>query len=183
MSFGGFLIKQVADDLARELPNIKTFATLSPIPGFRSWLRGRLEGDGRSLVSEPEAQQLTALAGDAHGGHAALARLLGGAHWWCRASLVAVLEPLLMRLCARYLLRERPGKRARDRVAHFHLTNGARVERINWLADTSERGIELSAGMMVNYRYQLNDIERNHEAYSADGKVAASTAVKKLLKR
>ena len=84
-----------------------------------------------------------------------------------------MLEPILMRLCARYLVQSRNGQRARNRVAHFHLSNGARIERINWLADTSARGLAQSAGLMVNYRYKLADIERNHEAYTGKGEVTA----------
>jgi malonyl-CoA decarboxylase len=86
-----------------------------------------------------------------------------------------------MRLCARYLLREkaRPG-RALDPVAHFHLTNGARVERINWLGDVSAKGLQQSAGIMVNYLYRLGEIEANHEAYRGEGRVAASSTVRHL---
>ncbi len=88
--------------------------------------------------------------------------------------------PILTGLCARYLINARKGKRARDRVAHFHLSNGASIERINWLADTSERGMAQSAGMMVNYRYRLDQIERNHEAYTGEGLVTAASSVRKL---
>jgi malonyl-CoA decarboxylase len=88
---------------------------------------------------------------------------------------------VLSRLCARYLLAESDGRgRSRDPVAHFHLTNGARAERLNWLADTSEKGIKESAGLMVNYLYDRDAIEANHEAYVGEGKRAASTAMKRL---
>jgi len=87
-----------------------------------------------------------------------------------------------MRLCARYLLQERRDGQAHDRVAHFHLTNGARVERINWLGDRSAQGLARSAGMMVNYRYKLEEIERNHEAYRGEGRVTAASSVRKLLR-
>ena len=86
-----------------------------------------------------------------------------------------------MRLCAEYLLVERDNGHAVDRVANFHLSNGARVERINWLADVSENGMERSAGLMVNYRYELDDIEKNHETYRANGEAIASPAVTQLL--
>ena len=89
-------------------------------------------------------------------------------------------EPLL-RLCARYLLQARaPSGRALDPVAHFHLSNGARVERLNWLGDVSAKGLQQSAGIMVNYLYRQGDIEANHEAYRDDGEVAASSAVRAL---
>ncbi len=98
-----------------------------------------------------------------------------------RTDLTSVLEPILMRLCARYLVQSRDGQRARNRVAHFHLSNGARIERIDWLADTSPRGLAQSAGLMVNYRYKLEDIEQNHEAYTGKGEVTMGPAVKKLV--
>ena len=89
----------------------------------------------------------------------------------------------LTRLCARYLLYERtPSGRALDPVAHFHLSNGARVERLNWLGDTSPKGLQQSAGIMVNYLYRLSEIEANHEAYRGDGRVAASSAIRNLLR-
>ena len=181
VSFGSFLIKRVADDLAHDLPNLKTFATLSPIPGFRGWL-GHLEAVPQSLLSEAEAHHLGSTV-EAGGDGNVLMRLLDDESWHRDATLTATLEPILMRLCAHYLLRERRGERARDPVAHFHLSNGARVERINWLADRSPRGIEQSAGMMVNYRYQLDHIEKNHEAYRGSSKVTATTSVRRLLKR
>ena len=112
---------------------------------------------------------------------AAMEALLEQPDWINRTDLTSVLEPILMRLCARYLVQSRNGQRARNRVAHFHLANGARIERIDWLADTSPRGLAQSAGLMVNYRYKLEDIERNHEAYTGKGEVIADPAVKKLL--
>ena len=181
VSFGSFLIKRVADDLARNLPNLKTFATLSPIPGFYRWLQ-RLGDVPPALLSEAEADHLGSIAGAGDSG-SPLVRLLAGARWREDATLTATLEPILMRLCAHYLLRERRGERALDPVAHFHLGNGARVERINWLADRSDRGFEQSAGMMVNYRYQLDKVEKNHEAYRGNGRVTAAPTVRKLLKR
>jgi malonyl-CoA decarboxylase len=91
-------------------------------------------------------------------------------------------EPL-QRLAARYLAAEKKGDgKAIDSVAHFHLSNGARIERINWMADNSPRGIKQSAGMMVNYLYRLADIDDNHEAYTGQGRIAASNAVKALAK-
>ena len=90
---------------------------------------------------------------------------------------------MLIKLCARYLLREKNRLgRAADPVAHFHLTNGAQVERLNWLADASAQGLSQSAGMMVNYLYNLSKIETNHEGYTGDGEVAAATSVNRLLK-
>ena len=98
--------------------------------------------------------------------------------------MAKALKQPLQRLCARYLAKEkRDGDiTARDRVAHFHLSNGARIERLNWLADISAKGMEQSAGMMVNYLYKLDDIEANHEAYRGEGKVTTSSTIRSLLK-
>lgn len=86
-----------------------------------------------------------------------------------------------MRLCAHYLVHEKANGRALDRVANFHLTNGARIERLNWLADVSPKGMRQSSGLMVNYRYKLRDIEANHESYRASGEASTSATVRKLL--
>lgn len=180
VNFGNFLIKRVVDDLVRDLPNLKTFATLSPIPGFRDWIREHSNGDQLALFGDGDFQSLEEISGKADP-VAAIETLLEQPDWMSRTDVTAVLEPILMRLCARYLVQSRNGQRARNRVAHFHLSNGARIERINWRADTSARGLAQSAGLMVNYRYKLTDIERNHEIYTGKGEVTAGPAVKKLL--
>lgn len=180
VNFGNFLIKRVVDDLVRDLPNLKSFATLSPIPGFRDWLREHSNGDQMTLFDDSEFKSLESVTGTADP-IAAIESLLEQPDWMNRTDLTSVLEPILMRMCARYLVQSRNGQRARNRVAHFHLSNGARIERINWLADTSARGLAQAAGLMVNYRYRLAEIERNHEAYSGKGEVTAGPAVKKLL--
>ena len=180
MNFGNFLIKRVVDDLARDLPKVKTFATLSPIPGFRPWLHELHNRDASDDFSEGERHQLEEATGEPDP-NAALEQVLEQSDWFKADEICLLLEPLLLRLCARYLVQARDGARARDRVAHFHLTNGARIERINWLADTSPRGIAQSAGLMVNYRYKLEDIEKNHEAYASRGKVTTWLGVRKLL--
>ena len=95
-----------------------------------------------------------------------------------------ILRPLLMRLCAQYLVTEkRPGAvTPLDPVAHFHLSNGARMERLNWMADTSETGLQRAGGMMINYLYKLSNIDANHEAYTGSGKVVASSSIKGIAK-
>jgi len=180
VNFGNFLIKRVVDDLVRDLPNLKIFATLSPIPGFRDWVREHSNGDQINLFEDSEFQALHDATGEADP-ITAIEKLLGEPGWMDDADKTALLEPILTRLCARYLVQSRNGQRARNRVAHFHLSNGALIERIDWLADTSKRGLEQSAGLMVNYRYKLENIEKNHELYTGKGKVTASSAVKKLL--
>jgi malonyl-CoA decarboxylase len=184
ISFGNFLIKQVVDRLSGEFRNLKTFATLSPIPGFRRWIDEKLAAGDRLLSEDEDAALAEALA--VHGEEAVaetppLARLLARRGWHRDPALAEAARPVLSRLCARYLLAESDGRgRSRDPVAHFHLTNGARAERLNWLADTSEKGIKESAGLMVNYLYDRDAIEANHEAYVGEGKRAASTAMKRL---
>jgi malonyl-CoA decarboxylase len=101
--------------------------------------------------------------------------------WPDDGRIAGVLREPLLRLCARYLVRERaPSGRVLDPVAHFHLSNGARVERLNWLGDVSAKGLQQSAGIMVNYLYRLGEIEANHEAYRGEGRVAASSALRNL---
>ncbi len=133
------------------------------------------------LLRPAEALELGKLAG-AESGAAALKALLNLPDWPKAEAIAEALRAPLLRLVARYLLEERAGGRARDRVANFHLTNGARVERINWLADSSAQGLAQSAGIMINYRYALQDIEANHEAYRGEGKIVASAVVRSLLK-
>lgn len=182
ISFGGFLIKRVVDQLQAEFSNLKTFSTLSPIPGFARWVRRSL-ADGETLVSEEEQVALAGLFESADG-ESPLERVFDDTGWKDDEAKQAVLLPILTKLCARYILREKNRRgRAADPVAHFHLTNGALVERLNWLADASPQGLAQSAGMMVNYLYNLSRIEANHERYTGDGKVSASGAVNRLLKK
>ncbi|MDA8250109.1 MAG: malonyl-CoA decarboxylase [Rhodospirillales bacterium] len=184
ISFGNFLIKRVVEVLSGELRNLRNFATLSPVPGFRVWLDARLAKAGGELLSEEEASTLRTAApptGPApETGEAALAAILAARGWWRDATLRKAAEPVLLRLCARYLLVESRGNRALDPVAHFHLTNGARLERIMSLADVSEKGFKESAGIMVNYLYDPARIEEYHEDYAGEGKRNAATAVRRL---
>ena len=161
ISFGNFLIKQVVDHLSATLPHVKTFATLSPIPGFVGWLEELLDEDPAAVPAD------------------AVALIDDGA--WPEGIAAAQLEARLAPLCARYLVQERGDGLPLDPVARFHLGNGARVERINWAADRSSPALKTSAGLMVNYLYDRARIVDNHEAYSARGEVAASSRVKKLL--
>lgn len=164
ISFGSFLIKQVVEELRRELPKLDTFITLSPVPGFMQWLK---KADDVPL-SEEERTLLEAL---------------DKPDWFENAELTAQLRAVLEPLAAHYFLKARTSKgRLVDSVARFHIGNGARLEKINWLGDLSPKGMRESAGVMVNYLYRLEDIEKNHEAYANQGEIAASTAVKKLLK-
>lgn len=182
ISFGNFLIKQVVEELKAELPQLRCFATLSPVPGFRRWLDQRLSAseDGELLRPAERAAlaAATGLAGEETA--AALTTLLGAARWWEDAALAEAARAPLMRLCAEYLVVAPPGRRPTDPVARFHLGNGARLERVNWLANTAARGIEESYGLMVNYLYDPDAIEANHEAFMR-GRVARSAQVDALL--
>jgi malonyl-CoA decarboxylase len=179
ISFGNFLIKRVVEELSKEFRNLKTFATLSPLPGFRLWLHTQLATNPPDLLSDEESVSLvSAYAADS--GAAALASIVAKRHWWRDPELRKAAEPVLTRLCARYLLAESSRNRAKDPVAHFHLSNGARVERINMAGDTSDKGAKESATLMVNYLYDPARIEDWHEDYAGEGKRNASTMVRKL---
>jgi malonyl-CoA decarboxylase len=167
ISFGNFLIKQVADDLSREMPSLKTFVTLSPVPSFARWL-DRMAADEAGGVVGPDDRK-------------ALARLKDPQ--WHDLETAREVEGPLMALAAHYfLLAKAEDGRPVDPVARFHLGNGARLDRINWFGDTSEKGLRDAHGLMVNYRYDLKEIERNHESYANEGAVAASRAVRGLLR-
>jgi malonyl-CoA decarboxylase len=176
ISFGNFLIKQVVERLAGEFPQLKRFATLSPVPGFAKWLKKQ---DGDALLTAAEKRALPK-RGDGNQHPLALVR---NPEWHRNRVLAGALEAPLMRLVARYLLNEkRADGRALDSVAHFHLSNGARVEQLDWLADTSAKGLAQSCGVMVNYLYRMAEIEANHEQYAGDAKIAAASAIKSLAK-
>ena len=181
ISFGDFLIKRVVDQLAAELPHLKTYATLSPIPGFRAWLEKRLAEQGDAILTPSERKALDTLPGES--APKSLQRLVAKNSWHRDDAQSQAVRAPLVRLAARYLLTEKTAAgRALDPVAHFHLSNGARVEQIDWRADLSPKGLQQSYGMMINYLYRLDAIEANHEAYSGEGKVASSSALQKLAK-
>jgi len=181
ISFGGFLIKRVVDHLSREFPRLKVFSTLSPLPGLMDWIRKEMEEDQAVLLSG-EAKRVRKLDDSRDPGAWMVSRLEEKA-WPEDEAAASALRPVLLRLAARYLLEaRRTDGRAMDPVAHFHLSNGARVERLNWLGDPSLRGLAQSAGLMVNYLYDIRRIEDNHEAYRGRGRIVASSSVKGLLK-
>ena len=183
ISFGNFLIKRVVELLAAEFPKLKTFCTLSPMPGFRAWLTKAM-AEGQALLTAEEETALATAATEA-GASPNLAALLADRACLRQEALARALGPMLIRLGARYLLKEAPkgrAGRALDPVAHFHLSNGARVERLNWRADVSENGLRQSCGLMVNYLYDPDSIENNHEAYVGEGQRAASGGLKRLIR-
>jgi malonyl-CoA decarboxylase len=181
ISFGNFLIKRVVDRLSHEFPNLKTFATLSPIPGFMPWLNKALAAGDPGLLLASDRKALAG-AGVSKGAKGWLKETLASDAWAQDEAVAKAVRGLLMRLAARYLLKEsRDHGTALDPVAHFHLSNGARVERLNWMGDRSPRGMRQSAGMMINYRYDLSRIDANHEAYRENGRRATSAAMRALL--
>jgi len=167
VSFGNFLIKQVVSDLQSELPQLGTFVTLSPLPGFASWLRNE-RADGTSQWVDAQAKVTL--------------NYLDEPGWHVDPMRCTAVEEALIPIAVSYLLRARSSNgRPLDPVARFHLGNGARLERINFLGDTSSNGLKQSHGLMVNYCYELKDIEKNHEAYAEHGKVVASPTVRERL--
>ena len=183
VSFGNFLIKRVVADLISDLPNLKNFATLSPIPGFSPWLERQADSeegdDPKTEQIRIQAQRvLELMAEEKNPGELISSTQKKGK----RGELAQKLQQQLLPLCAAYLLEARRGSQVEDRVAHFHLTNGAQVKQINWAANLSDKGIEQSYGMMVNYLYDLPSIEKQHELYRSGGGVSASSAVRKLIR-
>jgi len=153
--FGSFLIKQVVEDLGREFPRIRKFATVSPVPGFREWLESKPQlADLRAKLDQPG--------------------------WRENRELSEAIQKELVPWCARYLLHAKNEREPLDPVARFHLRNGARLERINWLGDISLAGMQRSAGIMVNYLYRLGDLEKNHESYTRDYEVVAASEIESL---
>jgi malonyl-CoA decarboxylase len=148
ISFGAFLLKQVIHELETDQLDLSNFVTLSPIPGFRTWLRK--QGLDGSEELNPAGMNKTQ-------------------------------RFKLTQMCARYLTAQSSSGRAADPVTHFHLSNGAAIERINWMGDTSRKGMQQSYGLMVNYSYRPPRIERNHEQYVKQGRLALSKEVAELL--
>ena len=167
---GNALIGQVTNELARAFPGLDTFATLSPVPGFRSWLANLARSNPGGAANATAAAALSSLE---------------RSDWYADTDTSAELERQLVPLCAYYLLRVKRGDDPADPVARFHLRNGARLERINWLSDTSPAGLNRSAGLMVNYVYRCNSPRREydastndvHRASVASGQASGSTRV------
>ena len=180
ISLGNFLIKTVVQKLSAEFKELKHFATLSPVPGFRKWLAPKL-AKGDDVVLRPREVGILREHFKCENVTLKLNEVLAD-EWSANNEITEIVKPIFQRLCAQYLLEERRGSRALDPVANFHLSNGARLEQINWMADLSETGMTRSYGIMVNYYYKLSDIEKNHEEYVTQTHIAASRGVKALLK-
>ncbi len=188
VSLGDFLIKFVAEELSAELANLTTFATLSPLPGFHDWLDAKATDDTRTRGPVPLHDLLERADDSPPDGPEAedevwrqVAALLDSQWPDLQEADVERLRPVIEHLAARYIAATRPDGRAIDPVAHFHLSNGARVERLNWMANPSPTGWERGLGLMVNYRYDLRTIEENHERYADEGEITLGDQVKGLL--
>lgn len=208
INLGRFLIKRVITLVKREMTNISTFATLSPIPGYMQWLLSKLASqsklsEGEDIqhspadtsgstfwenILEPEEERALMDASveftSGKNSMEVLFNLLTSPNheWTSSDKLLSALKPSLMRLCARYLLQEKKRGKALDSVANFHLQNGAMVERINWMADRSEKGLNQSGGIMVNYVYRLGKIEDYARSYFSSGHIHTSSDLSRYVK-
>jgi malonyl-CoA decarboxylase len=168
VSFGSFLIKQVVQDLARELSGLKTFVTLSPVPGFAAWLARERDAKESRALDNAAKEQL---------------RMLDTPDWEKSGEPLDGLRQVLLAAAAFYFLKAKtPTGRPVDPVARFHLGNGARLERLDFLGDVSPNGMRQSHGLMVNYLYSIGEIEKNHEAFAESGQVVASSEVRRTLR-
>ncbi|KAF5180994.1 Malonyl-coa decarboxylase [Thalictrum thalictroides] len=203
INLGKFLIKRVIELVKRDMPHVSTFATLSPIPGYMQWLLiklasqtklaeseagytpHRLDGGSgstfrKNILHKEEEAALMELSGEFYSGKNGMEvmwNLLNSKNyeWTSFERLSSVVRAPLMRLCSRYLLQEKKRGKALDAVANFHLQNGAMVERLNWMADQSEKGLCQSGGIMVNYVYRMDKIEENAQSYFGEGHIQASS--------
>ncbi|UIP92002.1 malonyl-CoA decarboxylase [Wolbachia pipientis] len=161
ISLGNFLIKRVVEKLSQEFKSVKVYATLSPAPGFTKWLKNQdVALLGKLNIKQSGTEILESIKTN-----------------------IECEKQSLLKLCAHYLLKVKSsGGGAYDPVAHFHLSNGASIKQINWMADTSEKGISQSAGIMVNYLYELPKIDNNHENYMINKAISHSKKVSSMLK-
>ena len=168
ISFGNFLIKQVVQELQRLGLGLKTFVTLSPMPAFARWVALERGNPSSEFLNHESRRVLDGL---------------DRPNWHQDPALCESLKPVLLGLAAAYIILARgSGRRVIDPVARFHLGNGARFERLNWAADLSEKGLQQSFGIMVNYLYDLNSIEQQHEAFRNSGTIASSGEVRQCLR-
>ena len=171
----------MVDDLAHDLPNLRQFATLSPMPGFLAWLERQPE----DAWLDPEQRRALAAArpaGDRPDAGDGLAAVLGEGRWLEADAFADALKAPLIRAAARYLVERDGAGLPLDQVARFHLGNGARIERLNWLAHRGSLRLRQSAGVMVNYLYQPSEIEPNHEAFAGRRLVTVAPEIHDLLK-
>ncbi|XP_072992434.1 uncharacterized protein [Typha latifolia] len=201
INLGKFLLKRVINMLRRDMSCVTIFATLSPIPGFMQWLLSKLssqiklseteiiEKESSSTFREnillpDEEKMILDSSMEEDSGKSSIQimqEMLVSSEWTKSDQLSTALKSPLMRLCARYLLEEKKRGKALDAVANFHLQNGAMIERINWMADQSGKGIQQSGGIMVNYVYRLGNIDENARSYLDTGHIHASCSLDQYL--
>jgi malonyl-CoA decarboxylase len=175
VSFGDSLIKRVVELLKIEFPKLRVFVTLSPIPGFRAWLVKNAQAMLDKLDDKHRVQLGLALGFEPPGAE----HLLSAADKALALDEKSPARKMLMRCAAHYLSLETQGGKPMDPVARFHLNNGARVERLNWAADPSAKGLKQSCGLMVNYLYDIKRLDR-HRGMLAEGKIAVSPGIESL---
>ena len=163
---GNFLIKMVVTELAAELPSIKTYCTLSPIPGFADWLFEEIKLDKSKIIAAKDRKVL---------------KMIEDKDWHKDKNKCKELKKPLLKACANYLVSVKRKDKPLNSVAKFHFGNGAQLYRINWMGNTSAHGFAESLGLMVNYLYDLKQIETNHEAYVQRGKLAISKSVRSVM--
>jgi malonyl-CoA decarboxylase len=161
VNLGNFLIKRVAEKIIQEIPSVRTFCTLSPVPGFNRWLDALPASLNAEQLADKKDKFAAAVKQLMPGGEAWSKRATAG---WQPSTATAEEKTALMRLCFVYLSKHVHSK-VGDSVAKFHLANGAELHNINWAADLSKKGIAQSSAIMVNYLYELDDIEPNHEKF------------------
>ncbi|HWP12991.1 MAG TPA: malonyl-CoA decarboxylase [Ramlibacter sp.] len=174
VSFGDSLIKRVVETLKGEFPRLKTFATLSPIPGLRSWVAKNAAALLERLEPKPRAE-----LGRALGAEPTPERLLAAFEQPLEMEARSPVRLMLLRCAAQYLGREMQAGKPLDSVARFHLGNGARIERLNWAGDPSAKGLKQSYGLMVNYLYDLKRLDK-HRMWLSQGQIPISGAVEDL---
>jgi malonyl-CoA decarboxylase len=170
VNLGNELIKRVVQTLRGELPNLGAFATLSPMPGFRQWAEQAFADD---LLTPGEREAFGAPP-------ATVADQLADPRWTSDPAEADRFRAGLLSMAARYVSTPVDG-RAADPVGNFHLSNGSRVEKLNWLANPAPYELRRSYGLMVNYRYEPSDIEENVERYLADGVIATTSQIRNLV--
>jgi len=184
ISFGDFLIKRVVGSLSDEFTTLKSFAAVSPLPGFSLWYDAVIGKLVDTILLSDEKDALVAVLPENMDAETMLRQVLTRSDWVKEQALADALQPILTRLASTYLYTaKRRGTRAMDPVAHFHLSNGARMERLNWLADRSPRGMQQSAGMMINYLSKLDGIDTNQEGYKGEGSIAVSPSMRSLARK
>ncbi|XP_054565986.1 malonyl-CoA decarboxylase, mitochondrial isoform X2 [Eptesicus fuscus] len=178
------LTSDISNNIQKEFPHLGTFSSLSPIPGFTKWLLGLLNSQAKDhgrneLFTDSECKEISEITGSPL--NETLKVLLSSNEWATSEKLAKALQAPLMRLCAWYLYGEKHRGYALNPVANFHLQNGAVMWRINWMADLSFKGITGSCGMMVNYRYYLEETATNSTTYLGSKNIKASEQVLSLV--